>query len=401
MANRNLKCPRCDSSDTKFSYFNNYNPSQPRHLCKTCRRKWTVGGAIRDIPRRERHTIIASSSSASAVAPPPPQSLSQEVVANQSVSSPPDLISQLLNQLLNGDTANAMASSDLAILHEWLCSQPIGYAYHQGSGGGLGTFYLSALAGVQSPNASSQAPFNQSLNGDGFNFGVATNSGSSSTLAPQQSLIQNQLVSSALPVTNTYHPSSVGGEAQAGYFTSLTGFQPINGGGVDFVVSNQATNYSSSSTLEPPQLLVQSPLVGPSLPTINPYDHGIVGGGALAGSLNGGVSGVGSSDLVLQSDFNAAGTSHYPRIESLYDQGFIQPSVGDNNVVAAVSHYHDQWPQSFINTDNNVAASNAVLWDDMFGMTSNISGGNFDENFTMPNHGPGLPGYGTPPPPQN
>ncbi|XP_042411036.1 dof zinc finger protein DOF2.4-like [Zingiber officinale] len=45
-----LKCPRCDSPNTKFCYYNNYSLSQPRHFCKTCRRYWTRGGALRSVP---------------------------------------------------------------------------------------------------------------------------------------------------------------------------------------------------------------------------------------------------------------------------------------------------------------------------------------------------------------
>ncbi|KAL6507420.1 hypothetical protein OROGR_023615 [Orobanche gracilis] len=45
-----LPCPRCDSPNTKFCYYNNYNFSQPRHFCKSCRRYWTRGGTLRDIP---------------------------------------------------------------------------------------------------------------------------------------------------------------------------------------------------------------------------------------------------------------------------------------------------------------------------------------------------------------
>lgn len=45
-----LRCPRCDSSNTKFCYYNNYNLTQPRHFCKTCRRYWTKGGALRNVP---------------------------------------------------------------------------------------------------------------------------------------------------------------------------------------------------------------------------------------------------------------------------------------------------------------------------------------------------------------
>lgn len=45
-----LKCPRCDSTNTKFCYYNNYNKSQPRHFCKTCKRHWTKGGTLRNVP---------------------------------------------------------------------------------------------------------------------------------------------------------------------------------------------------------------------------------------------------------------------------------------------------------------------------------------------------------------
>ncbi|CAI8616461.1 unnamed protein product [Vicia faba] len=45
-----LKCPRCDSSNTKFCYYNNYSLSQPRYFCKSCRRYWTKGGTLRNVP---------------------------------------------------------------------------------------------------------------------------------------------------------------------------------------------------------------------------------------------------------------------------------------------------------------------------------------------------------------
>ncbi|KAI3513322.1 hypothetical protein L1887_20652 [Cichorium endivia] len=47
---QDMKCPRCDSSNTKFCYYNNYNLSQPRHFCKSCRRYWTKGGVLRNVP---------------------------------------------------------------------------------------------------------------------------------------------------------------------------------------------------------------------------------------------------------------------------------------------------------------------------------------------------------------
>lgn len=64
-----LKCPRCDSSNTKFCYYNNYSLSQPRHFCKACKRYWTRGGTLRNVPvgggcrknkRVKRPTVSAS-----------------------------------------------------------------------------------------------------------------------------------------------------------------------------------------------------------------------------------------------------------------------------------------------------------------------------------------------------
>ncbi|XP_019166230.1 PREDICTED: cyclic dof factor 3 [Ipomoea nil] len=45
-----LPCPRCNSKDTKFCYYNNYNVNQPRHFCKNCQRYWTAGGSMRNVP---------------------------------------------------------------------------------------------------------------------------------------------------------------------------------------------------------------------------------------------------------------------------------------------------------------------------------------------------------------
>ncbi|KAL6853316.1 hypothetical protein ACP4OV_019345 [Aristida adscensionis] len=90
-----VACPRCDSTNTKFCYFNNYSLSQPRHFCRACRRYWTRGGALRNVPVGRRHakrkptttkqpspapaaasactmTTMLSSSNASPILPPPP-----------------------------------------------------------------------------------------------------------------------------------------------------------------------------------------------------------------------------------------------------------------------------------------------------------------------------------------
>ncbi|PIA38665.1 hypothetical protein AQUCO_02700116v1 [Aquilegia coerulea] len=65
-----LKCPRCDSTNTKFCYYNNYSLSQPRYFCKGCKRYWTQGGTLRNVPvgggcRKNNKRSSSSSSSSS------------------------------------------------------------------------------------------------------------------------------------------------------------------------------------------------------------------------------------------------------------------------------------------------------------------------------------------------
>ena len=98
-----LKCPRCESTNTKFCYFNNYSPSQPRHFCKTCRRYWTRGGALRNIPigggcRRKKKNKRSHSKSP---APTEKQSLlpnSTSAVAVHSGATSHELISRFTPQ---------------------------------------------------------------------------------------------------------------------------------------------------------------------------------------------------------------------------------------------------------------------------------------------------------------
>ncbi|KQK00955.1 dof zinc finger protein DOF5.6 [Brachypodium distachyon] len=72
-----LKCPRCDSAHTKFCYYNNYSLSQPRYFCKTCRRYWTKGGSLRNVPvgggcRKNKRATRKPSSSSAVVVPVAP-----------------------------------------------------------------------------------------------------------------------------------------------------------------------------------------------------------------------------------------------------------------------------------------------------------------------------------------
>lgn len=84
-----LKCPRCDSLNTKFCYYNNYSLSQPRHFCKACKRYWTRGGTLRNVPvgggcrknKRVKRPSASSSAVSAATASEPPQ----PVVARSSI----------------------------------------------------------------------------------------------------------------------------------------------------------------------------------------------------------------------------------------------------------------------------------------------------------------------------
>ncbi|VAH86535.1 unnamed protein product [Triticum turgidum subsp. durum] len=72
-----LNCPRCDSTNTKFCYFNNYSLTQPRHFCRSCSRYWTRGGALRNVPvrggcrrntkRRAKPKVVSATSRAAMV----------------------------------------------------------------------------------------------------------------------------------------------------------------------------------------------------------------------------------------------------------------------------------------------------------------------------------------------
>ncbi|KAL1189512.1 Dof zinc finger protein DOF1.8 [Cardamine amara subsp. amara] len=66
-----LNCPRCNSLNTKFCYYNNYSLTQPRYFCKDCRRYWTEGGSLRNIPvgggvrKKQRSSSVPSNSNSS------------------------------------------------------------------------------------------------------------------------------------------------------------------------------------------------------------------------------------------------------------------------------------------------------------------------------------------------
>ncbi|GAB2240320.1 hypothetical protein Droror1_Dr00020838 [Drosera rotundifolia] len=120
-----LKCPRCDSKNTKFCYYNNYNKSQPRHFCKACKRHWTSGGILRNVPvggdrkkkkRRTSDTVVTSTTTTTVAN-------SSTEVANTCDNESNNLLSTDLGETLrnamnkNGENENIVASSALSPFH--------------------------------------------------------------------------------------------------------------------------------------------------------------------------------------------------------------------------------------------------------------------------------------------
>ncbi|KAK9269902.1 hypothetical protein L1049_025475 [Liquidambar formosana] len=140
-----LACPRCNSTNTKFCYYNNYNLSQPRHFCKSCRRYWTQGGTLRNIPvgggsrknsKRSRTSSSASSSSSSAThdpLPATPISVSADIKTER--------VSPLMSDVnLNEDVAGGFTSL--------LNSQAPGFLALGGFGLGIGQGFDEAGFGL-------------------------------------------------------------------------------------------------------------------------------------------------------------------------------------------------------------------------------------------------------------
>ncbi|XP_047313177.1 dof zinc finger protein DOF3.1-like [Impatiens glandulifera] len=123
-----LKCPRCDSTNTKFCYYNNYNLTQPRHFCKNCRRYWTKGGALRNIPvgggtrnknakRNSRLSSSSSSSSSSVVAksgPSPTSEAAASVVAAGGGGGSLNYLAAELNVVVEAAERNLRSSKKIS-----------------------------------------------------------------------------------------------------------------------------------------------------------------------------------------------------------------------------------------------------------------------------------------------
>ncbi|KAL6642878.1 hypothetical protein ACP70R_021059 [Stipagrostis hirtigluma subsp. patula] len=96
------QCPRCGSGNTKFCYYNNYSRTQPRYLCKACRRHWTEGGTLRDVPvgggRKNRRGAKGTSGAGSARASASASATAAPASQGGGADTFPDTLRQVLFQ---------------------------------------------------------------------------------------------------------------------------------------------------------------------------------------------------------------------------------------------------------------------------------------------------------------
>lgn len=135
-----LNCPRCDSTNTKFCYYNNYNKSQPRHFCRACKRHWTKGGTLRNVPvgggRKNKRTkkstttttssTIATTTCTTSIQTPLQVSDHHKTIPNsslyQALIHPPSL---LLQQNMMMNTRDLLESKDFGMFTTTSSTLPI------------------------------------------------------------------------------------------------------------------------------------------------------------------------------------------------------------------------------------------------------------------------------------
>uniref|UniRef100_A0A0D9VEC7 Dof zinc finger protein n=1 Tax=Leersia perrieri TaxID=77586 RepID=A0A0D9VEC7_9ORYZ len=194
------ECPRCKSCKTKFCYFNNYSVAQPRYFCRDCRRYWTMGGALRNVPigggcrKVRRSSSSAASSSAAAAAQT--AAAAPVVVAAPPVSSPPPpampSLSAAISNLLQTEPMVAPCSDFPNVLPTFVST---GYEHADGdhlSQGSFGNFGGGNLAPAMSAGAvavggvtsSSLMEMLRAIGGGIFEVGSSSNAGAGGVYYP-------------------------------------------------------------------------------------------------------------------------------------------------------------------------------------------------------------------------
>ncbi|KAK7257804.1 hypothetical protein RIF29_32043 [Crotalaria pallida] len=210
-----LKCPRCESTNTKFCYFNNYSLSQPRHFCKACRRYWTRGGALRNVPvgggcRRNKKNKRNRSKSPSSSDKQTLSSSTSAIPSSDGGNAPHELIGQLpqppnLPFMASLQNMNRYGVANMASLNlreiQGQTTDHMGFQMGDGSsnnsiGGGVEQWRLQQfpfLNGFE-PTSVASYPFqNESVEANsGFVGDIAGNSRVSTTTNNQQQQQQQE-----------------------------------------------------------------------------------------------------------------------------------------------------------------------------------------------------------------
>ncbi|CAE6075235.1 unnamed protein product [Arabidopsis arenosa] len=136
---QSLRCPRCDSTNTKFCYYNNYSLSQPRYFCKSCRRYWTKGGILRNIPiggAYRKHKRSSSATKSLRTTPEPTASHDARTFSTASFGG------------YNNNISNEQM--ELGLAFALLNKQPLGVSSHLGFGSSQSPMAMDGVYGTTS-----------------------------------------------------------------------------------------------------------------------------------------------------------------------------------------------------------------------------------------------------------
>ncbi|EOA24653.1 hypothetical protein CARUB_v10017925mg [Capsella rubella] len=137
---QSLRCPRCDSTNTKFCYYNNYSLSQPRYFCKSCRRYWTKGGILRNIPiggAYRKHKRSTSATKSLRTTPEPTTTHDGRTFSTASFGG--------YNNNINNEQ-----QMDLGLAFALLNKQPLGVSSHLGFGSSQTPMSMDGMFGTTS-----------------------------------------------------------------------------------------------------------------------------------------------------------------------------------------------------------------------------------------------------------
>ncbi|CAL4936774.1 unnamed protein product [Urochloa decumbens] len=262
-----LKCPRCESTNTKFCYFNNYSLSQPRHFCKTCRRYWTRGGALRNVPvgggcRRNKRTKSSKSATSSSAA-----SASASATGGGTSSSTSSSAGAAMMQPQGGQQLPFLSSLHL--------HHPLG---------GVGDHYSTGASRLGFPGLSSLDP---------VDYHLGTGGGLEQWRLPQIQqfpFLSRPDAAVPPPMSGGIYPFDVdghGGDAGGGFAGHMLGGSKVPGGSAGLITQLASVKMEDNNPSAASAAMTSSPREFLGLPG-NLQFWGVGGGGNGASGNNGG-----------------------------------------------------------------------------------------------------------------